>query len=319
MRIVILTGKESFLIADATRALIETLTAAHDEIEQFRFDAGEGLALATVLDELRSYGLMQQHKLVIVDNAASFLNEDSRPAMERYAEKPVDHATLLLRSETWRPGKIDKIVTRTGLVQKFDEVAAPAASRWVETRASTAHRVKIEPAAAALLVERLGTNLTRLDTELGKLAAVVDEKAGITKPIVEDMVARSREEQFWAIQNAIVQGRPEGTLRAVRDMVDISRVDPVALSWSLMDLARKLHAVSRLLREGEPAGAISKRLKLWGQTQAALLRAGEKTAPREAARLFRETVAVDRKMKSGLLNSQRGVEGQALLLTDKFR
>lgn len=319
MRVVVLYGKEPLLIADATRVLIDTLTEAFGEVEQFRFN-GETATLADVFDELRSYGLMQQHKLVIVDNAAEFVKEDNRPPVERYTENPVEHATLLLRGDLWRGGNLDKKIAKVGTVRKFDALSASAATSWVKSRAESAHDVTIEPNAATLLVERLGTSLTGLDTELGKLSAIVgDAKQGITRAMVEEMVGKSREEQAWEVQAAVVSGRPDVALRKVRELMEISRVDPVPISWSFMDLGRKLYGCSRLLRERQHPGAIAKRYKLWGPMQEAVLGAARKISPDDAAAIFRQVVQADRKMKSGLANGVRSVEAQAVLLADRFR
>ncbi len=304
-------------MAEATQALIATLSDAFGEIEQFRFD-GETAQPAEVLDELRSYGLMQQHKLVIVDQAAVFVKDESRALMERYAESPVDHATLLLRSDTWRPGNLDKKVSKVGAIMKFDALSTSAAADWMKRRAKETHGVIIEPAAVTLLIDRLGSNLLRLDTELGKLCAVADAKQGITRTLVESMVGKSREEQAWEVQAAVVSGRPEVALRKVRELIEISQVDPVPISWSLMDLARKVYGCSRLLRERHPPGVIAKRYRLWGPMQEAVLGAARRIPPHEAAALFRQVIRADRRMKSGD-NPVRSVEAQTLLLTDRMR
>jgi len=125
-RIIVLHGPERFLIQEHTKRIADALRETFTEIEIFTFD-GETVTPAVLLDELRSYGLMQRHKLVILDNAELFLagggkraleNEDEaddpgeeegegkgisrRPLMERYVESPVDDATLLMRANIWR-------------------------------------------------------------------------------------------------------------------------------------------------------------------------------------------------------------------------
>ena len=67
MPVVVLHGPETFLIEEYTRRLSAGLEKLHGEFEQFVFD-GASCSLSAVLDELRSYGLMQSHKLVVINN-----------------------------------------------------------------------------------------------------------------------------------------------------------------------------------------------------------------------------------------------------------
>src|SRR5690606_27907262 len=131
-RVLLLTGPEQMLKRHCMQELRDALQAAHGDLHEVTFD-GKTVQLADVLDELRTFSMMQQYKLVIVDDADQLLKEKkddedkpspsakkrdagsgARAAIERYAESPVDHATLVLRSEKWNPGKLDKLIEKVG-------------------------------------------------------------------------------------------------------------------------------------------------------------------------------------------------------------
>ena len=185
MRIVVLHGIERFLIEEHTRELAAALEKQFGGVEQFTFD-GITVEPATLLDELRSYGLMQRHKLVILDNAEQFLagggkqaeedepsiddaggNESGegaartsrRPIMERYAENPVADATLLMRATTWRPGKLDKLILKHGTILECKSPGPDKAADWCVGRAGKRYEATLDRDAAELLVRRLGTHL----------------------------------------------------------------------------------------------------------------------------------------------------------------
>ncbi len=169
-RIVVLHGKESFLRSEHTRRVLDALRERFGAVDEFSFD-GASCSLADVLDELRSYGLMSQHKVVVVDNAEQFMQgDDRRRAMERYAESPMPDATLILRSAGWRPGTFDKLVAAVGVILKCEAPGAAEAVRWAVARSQKRHGVELSAAGAQALVERVGPDLGRLDSELGKLA-----------------------------------------------------------------------------------------------------------------------------------------------------
>src|SRR5689334_9173202 len=101
-RIRVIHGPEEMLKRESLDELRASLEATHGSFEVFTFD-GKTATLAEVLDELRSYSLMQQHKLVIVDDADVFVTAHREP-LERYAQAPLDTATLVLRSTKWNKG-----------------------------------------------------------------------------------------------------------------------------------------------------------------------------------------------------------------------
>ena len=320
-RIIVLHGKDSFLRLEWTRRLREALREKFGGVDEFVFD-GATVPLATVLDELRSYGLMAAHKLVIVDDADAFFGvEDRRRAMERYAKEPMAEATLLLRSQNWRPGNFDKMVAEVGLVLKCEAPGDADAARWCISRANAHHTMALEATAAGLLVERVGTDLARLDSELGKLAvaAGASGKTQIDRACVIDLVGASREEQAWEIQEAILSGNSGVAAAKVADLLRISRAPEVMIAWSAVDLARKIHAAASLRANGADDGAVARELRLWGDSTGPILSAARRLGVAASAEAFRVAVDGDRGLKTGLSpDPERALVGLCVLLATRF-
>lgn len=300
-RIVVLHGKDSFLRLEWSHRLRESLKEKFGAFDEFEFD-GSTASLASVLDELRSYGLMCSHKLVVVDNADAFLGaEDRRRAMERYAQAPMKEATLLLRAQNWRPGNFDKLVAACGIVQKCESPGDADAAKWCISRCDKAYQIQIEPLAATLLVERVGCDLARLDSELAKLtvAGLGSGASKVTRATVVDMVGASREEQAWEIQEAILSGPAAMTVKRLLDLLRVSKAPEVMLAWSAIDLARKVHAAAVLAVQGVPDGQIARELRLWGPSTQPIIAAGRSIGAAHAAGLLHLALEADRQMKTG--------------------
>ena len=333
MRIVVLFGREAFLVEEGTRKLTERLEEQYGRIDCFRFD-GETTPLADVLDELRSYGLLAAHKLVIVDNADKFLapggardsgDDDGskssggtsrRRALEAYAAKPAAEATLLLRAESWRAGKLDKLIDKVGARVRCDLLSDRDAASWCVAKCPGRWGLKIERPAAQLLVERLGPGLTRLDSELAKLASFVEGRPLITRTDAAAMVGHSRQEQAWALQSAIMSGRPPVSLGKLRDLLEVSRLDEVLPMWAITDLLRRLHTAAQLLRQGQDPPAVARDLRLWGDTRNAILTAARRTDPSRFAQLLQAAIDADQRTKSGFGKASRNLEALTVLVTD---
>ena len=320
-RIVILHGKDSFLRVEWSRRLRSALETKFGGADEFTFD-GATASLATVLDELRSYGLMSSHKLVIVDNADAFFgSEDRRRAMERYAEDPMKEATLLLRSQNWRPGNFDKIVSKIGIILKCESPGDADAARWCVARSEKQHKIPMDIDAATLLVERVGADLARLDSEIGKLAvgALASGRKKIDLFTVRELVGASREEQAWEIQDAILSGDSGRAAAKLTELLRISKAPEVMISWSAIDLARKIHAAAALAAQGVSDGQIAKDLRLWGESTIPILRAARKIGETRAAALLHQAIQTDFQMKSGgAPDPERALAGLCILLSDSF-
>ena len=317
MRVVVLYGKETFFIRDATRRLVEVLEAVHGEIERFDLDGVEA-QLSDVLDELRSYALIRHHKLIVVDDAEKFLaaGDGRRRAMEAYAANPSPESTLLLRAQSWPRGKLDAHVKKVGVILKCDVLSDLDAVKWCLCECPARTGCPIERPAAQRLVERVGPALGRLETELGKLGAFVGEAAVITRDDVDELVAGSRQEQAWVLQGAILSGAPAVAWAQLRELLEVSRVPEQLCMWAISDLLRRLHTAARLLGRGVSAGEVSRRLRLFGAVGNRVIEVARRGDPLRLAQLLERAVQTDVAGKSGLGRTARNLEALTLQVTD---
>lgn len=321
-RILVLHGKEAFLKKEHLDTLRTAIKDAHGDAEMFHFD-GERATLAEVFDELRSYALMVSYKIVVVDQADEFV-KNHREALERYAQNPVDHATLVLRSYTWNRGKLDALVAKVGALIKCEQLSPAEAKSWAIKRASQEHKVKLTPDAAAALVSRLGSHLMELDTELAKLALMVDKGGAIDLDLVNQTVGKGSDEQAWAVQEAVLDalGTPGPAaagkaIEKIHEIIDLAGHPEVLVSYFVADLTRKLFLAHTMKRQGMPESQISRTLKLWPPERATLfMNAMRRFSPRQTAAMFDRMVRYDGRAKSGLGEPLRNLECFCAQLVD---
>lgn len=317
MPVVVLHGPELFIRSELVASLRAELREKHTEVESFSFD-GERDAIADVLDECRSFGLMVTHKLVIVENADPVVKADARGPVERYIAQPSDNATLVLLCKQWYKSKLDDAITSMGgTVYKCEPPSESQALSWAGRRARSKHGVEIERNAAELLIARLGPDLGRIDSELAKLAVVAEATGKIVKrEAVADMVGTTREEEVWSVQAPLLTGDPGHTVAHLASILDHgSRDASIPVMYACVDLARKLHLASHALAQGMPEQGVSKHVGIWGPSQRAIIGAARRLSPAAASELFRAAVEADRASKSGLGQARRLVERLALRVT----
>lgn len=319
-RFVVFCGKESFLHGELTRGLRQALEArSGNEVETVRYE-GQRAPLADVLDELRSFGLMQQHKLVVVTEADAFV-KSHREALERYAQNTVDTATLLLRADTWYKGKLDKLIEAApGKIVKCDQYARPQVERWLTGRAAEVHKVKLARDAMSLLLEHIGCDLGRLDAEIGKLAVGMEPGGTIAVEQVRILAGFASDEKAWEIQDALLSGDPRKALEKLHELVDLARHDPVPVGWFVSDLMRKLHHAAAMAAEGARENDICSTLKIWPrERQQPFVNSARRLGTSRAARLLAMAIELDRRAKSGFGNGLTGLERFCVRFTAAIR
>lgn len=297
-------GPEDALRREAMGQLQNVAKKAHGAVDIIRFE-GATCGLAEVLDELRSFGLMQQFKIVVVDDADRFVTAH-RAALERYAKKPVDHGTLVLRCNRWYKSNLDKLIQKVGQIIKCESLKRPALKTCLQKIASERHNRRLDENGADLMIDLLGTELGRLDTELAKLALLVDDGERIEIDLIRQTVGRASNDQAWAVGEALLDAIASGPASAgqaiekIHELVGVARQADVLVAYFLADTVRNLNLGLMMKRQGLSDRQMASRLKLWGLRQLKFSKALAKLSDASAANLLNRVVSYDARAKRGL-------------------
>lgn len=341
-RVVILHGPERFRQLERTDEIKAELQAL-GSYDVLAFD-GNSARIADILDECRSFGLIAQHKLIIIDNADMLLSEpdedegaavptpaparrrgaekSTREMLEAYAAAPEAMTTLVLRAETFKGPKLEKaVLAGGGRVVKCEQPRSADAAAWAVRRAKSHHAATLTGPGAQALIDALGPDLGRIDSELGKLAISAQARgaASIDPALVEEFSASTREEKLWSIQSALLSGDPERALAELNHLIEVLRENPVGVGLAYLDLARKLDGAARGLAARENPATISSRLRLWGDVSTGIMAVARAEGPAVTTELLAAAIETDARCKSGGGDPRRLLEVLTLRFTSLSR
>lgn len=168
--------------------------------------------------------------------------------------------------------------------------------------------------AAELLIVSIGTDLAHLDSEAGKLAiaALARNLPSITRTLVAELTGTAREEELFALQSVLLQPDPQTSLAYLRDMLQVSRHNPVALGIACLALARQIDGMCRGLAAGENPSALNARLKIWGKMADQLPSIARRLNPASTAELLLQCTETDARNKSGRGDPTHNIEALVL-------
>lgn len=197
-----LHGTEPFFI-DAISDYIEknALSEAEKAFNQVVLYGGEVDHIA-VIDYARRYPMMAPFLVVILKEAQEM--KDLKE-LAKYAQQPLQ-STILVISHKHKSFNINtkfgKLLQEKGLVFESKRLYDNQLVSWITEHVKTLH-LKISPSAAELLAEYLGTDLSVVARELGKLSLHLQAETEITPRHVETYVGISREYNVFELQKAL--------------------------------------------------------------------------------------------------------------------
>ena len=213
---------------------------------------GDKTDFTTIRNDLDTVPFLATTRIVVVEQADSFVTAN-RSALEQYVLAPSKVGILILDVKSFpETTKLAKALPTAAKVQ----CKAPAIGKlpeWCRSWAESQHRKKLMPDAAELLVDRVGSGMGLLDSELNKLAITIGTETEIRAEHVDKLVSQTRAADAFKIMDAIGAGQPAVALSILARLFEQGE-DPLAILGPLGYQLRKLATVGRLISQGESLG-----------------------------------------------------------------
>lgn len=203
-----LMGEEDYyidLLADTIERSVLT-----DEEKEFNQTIiyGADSDVPSVINAAKRYPMMSDYQVVIVREAQQLRDDIGK--LIYYLEQPLASTILVL---CYKHGSVDKrryksliaaiekcgVLFESNLVKERDLIGFINA--YISRKGYT-----IEPKAADMMANYIGTDLTRLTKELDKLTIALNSEKRITPTAVETNIGISKSFNYFELQNAILEG-----------------------------------------------------------------------------------------------------------------
>lgn len=198
-----LMGEESYYIDHIADFIVDTLLKPEERDFNLLTFFGADTNVDTVINAAKGYPLGAQRLVVLVKEAQRLTKLER---LEFYF-KQMQPTTVLIFC--YMGGTIDRRTKVAGQIEKngvlfeskrlYDSQLPPFITNYLHR-----HGVAVEPAAAAMLGEYVGSDLNRLASELDKLCIALPEgNRTVTAQLVEHHVGMSKEFNVFELQDAL--------------------------------------------------------------------------------------------------------------------
>jgi DNA polymerase-3 subunit delta len=265
-----------------------------------------GPSLAAVLEDLATLPFLADRRVVVIREADAFVTTH-REKLENYLRKPAPTGSLILECRSFlKTTRLYKTVDACGQIIECKKLVGRALVEFVITTAG-ARAKRIDPAAAARLIELVGQDSGTLEAEIEKLSLYAHDRPAITEADVAELVGQSREEKVFAALDAAAAGRLSEALHLWHQVLATDPETVFKVVGGAVFKVRQWLAAHRLLAQGSTVREIAPKVMMWGRERdlESLLR---RLSPLLLRRLLAALGQLDTQAKLGLRSIETGIE-----------
>lgn len=227
------------------------------------FEPGEGRGMPdheALLMSIPAMSLMDSRRYLLADGVERWRDRQLEAVVAAIAELPPD-LTVVLIARAKAPAKLSKAVKAAkGEIHEFE---APKAREMPRVLVADAQGLgyRLDPAAARVLVDRMGANPVRLRQEVERLAIWAGAGGEVTAADLDAMVADTSEAVVWTLSDALIERNAAAALRIGERLIDQGE-NVTGLIYGLASRLRAACAAAAQLGEGIPPKQVESSLKM---------------------------------------------------------
>lgn len=198
-----LMGEEPYYIDKLTDYIEDNILSEEEKGFNQMVLYGKDVSIEEVVSNARRYPMMAERQVVIVKEAQELSRTIDKLAA--YAENPQPTTVLVMayKYKTLDKRKnVTKAIAKAGLVFESKKMYENQVADWIR-RVLSGKGYTIEPKAAAMLVEFLGNDLSRISNELDKLAIILPKGSEVTAKAIEENIGISKDYNIFELRKAI--------------------------------------------------------------------------------------------------------------------
>ncbi|WP_374504765.1 DNA polymerase III subunit delta [Flavobacterium sp.] len=164
---------------------------------------GRDVTIDDIVSTAKRYPMMAERQVVIVKEAQELSRTIDK--IESYLENPMESTVLVFcyKYKTLdKRKKATKLLAQKGIVYESKKLYENQVGDWIK-RVLAGKKYSIEPKAAAMLVEFLGTDLSKINNELEKLQIILPAGSTINPQHIEENIGFSKDFNNFELLKAL--------------------------------------------------------------------------------------------------------------------
>jgi DNA polymerase-3 subunit delta len=201
-----LMGEEPYYIDKLTDFIADTVLTEDEKGFNQVVLYGKDTSIEDILSNAKRYPMMADRQVVIVKEAQELVRTIDK--IEAYVKNPQPTTVLVFayKYKTLDKRKaLPKEIAKAGVLFESKKLYENQVPDWIK-RVLSGKGYSIEPKAAIMLVEFLGTDLSKINNELEKLKIILPKGHTISAKDIEENIGISKDYNIFELRKAIGKG-----------------------------------------------------------------------------------------------------------------
>ena len=230
-----LMGEESYYIDKISDFIEETVLDEAEKGFNQQVMYGRDATIEDIVGAAKRYPMMAERQVLIVKEAQDLSRNIEK--LVSYAENPQPTTVLVLNykyKKLDKRKKIYKVIAKSGLIFESKKLYENQVSDWIR-RVLSGKKYQVEPKAAQMLVEFLGTNLSKISNELDKLMLILPEGTIINPTHIEENIGISKDYNNFELRKAVGEKNVVKANRIIAYFAENPKNNPLVMTISLLN------------------------------------------------------------------------------------
>ena len=196
---------------------------------------GRDASIEDIVSSAKRYPMMAERQVIIVKEAQDLSRNIEK--LLSYAENPQPTTILVLNykyKKLDKRKKLHKAIAKTGFIYESKKLYENQVSDWIR-RVLSGKKYQIEPKASQMLVEFLGTDLSKISNELDKLMLILPKETIIDDSHIEDNIGISKDFNNFELRKAVGEKNIVKANRIINYFAENPKNNPLVMTISLLN------------------------------------------------------------------------------------
>ncbi len=300
----LLYGTEKYLRSLYKNKLKDSVLAGGGEIN-FSVFSGKGIDETEVVHIAQTMPFFAEHRLILIEGSGWFKGQSSGMAEALYT-LPDTAVFVFVEDDVDKRGRMYKAVKELGHICEFGAMEERDLKLWIASLLRPEQK-KFTDATASYFLEKTGTSMENIQTEIEKLIGYTYGRDIITKEDIDAVCTEQINGKVFQMVDSAAAKEAKRALALYRDLLEL-REKPMSILFLLIRHLNILVQVQLLAADGMQGALIAKKVGFPPFAAGKYISQARAFSEKELCETIEYGALLEEKIKTGWMDEQIGVE-----------